>query len=77
MRGTGNYNPIGMLNMKYAVQLHTNKDLYRKQRYVCWQCQKSKKQHEVKQTLLAGVGSPMKIVCHECRDVAQQKKDAK
>lgn len=69
------YNHLGLLHMKTAAQAHTNNELYRKHTYVCWQCQKDKYQTEIKQTRMAGIGSPMKIVCHDCIDTAKQKRE--
>ena len=75
MRGTGVYSSASKLHMKTAAQAHTNKELYRKHKYVCWQCQKDKYQNEITQTRLGDIGGPMKIVCHDCRDAAKQKRE--
>jgi hypothetical protein len=77
MQGKGQYNAVGLLNLKYAASNTNNKELYSRQTYICWACQKEKCKAEVTVTQPFGFGTTRKIICHTCSAAAQKRKQEK
>jgi hypothetical protein len=76
MRGTGYLNPVGLLKIKHETSGKTDRDLYSKNKHVCWHCQKGKTRQSVNITIPFGVGGLRKIICHDCAAAAKEKKES-